>query len=116
MKHTTVMIEEETLLELNQLAGERSTSASQLVREALAEYVLAAALRAAFSKAAPCFYRHRRRPNGSQRAQEELLAQHTDPDGGRTDGGPGRYRHLACFGQPARCKPPGRGSAALIVT
>ena len=36
------MIEEETLLELSQIADERNVSASQLVTEALAESVVAA--------------------------------------------------------------------------
>ena len=42
MKRTTIMIDEETLLELGRIADERNVSASQLVREALAEYVVAA--------------------------------------------------------------------------
>ena len=69
MKRTTIMIEEETLLELSQIADERNVSASQLVREALAEYVLAARSEAAFSATAPFLYRHRRRPGGPQRAR-----------------------------------------------
>ena len=68
MKRTTVMIDEETLLELSQIADERNVSASQVVREALAEYVLVARSEQRFSAAAPLVYRHRRRPSGSQRA------------------------------------------------
>ena len=37
MKRTTIMIDEEILLELGQIADERNVSASQLVREALEE-------------------------------------------------------------------------------
>ncbi len=42
MKRTTIMVDEGTLLELGQIADERGTSASQLIREALAEYVVVA--------------------------------------------------------------------------
>ena len=62
MKRTTIMIEEETLLELSQIADERNVSASQVVREALAEYVLAARAEAAFRAITPLLYRHWRRP------------------------------------------------------
>ena len=45
MKRTTIMVDENTLLELSQIADERSVSASQVIREALAEYVVAARAR-----------------------------------------------------------------------
>lgn len=40
MKRTTIMIEPDVLYDLQQLAQERSVSTSQLIREALATYVI----------------------------------------------------------------------------
>jgi hypothetical protein len=82
MKRTTVMIEEETLLELNQLAGERSTSASQLVREALAEYVLAARSEQRSIRPLPSFIGIGEGPTDLSERAEELLAQNTDLERG----------------------------------
>jgi len=82
MKRTTVMIEEETLLELNQLAGERSTSASQLVREALAEYVLAARSEQRSVRPLPTFVGIGEGPTDLSERAEELLAQHTSLERG----------------------------------
>jgi hypothetical protein len=82
MKRTTVMIDEETLLELNQLAGERSTSASQLVREALAEYVLAARSERRSVRPLPAFVGIGEGPTDLSDRAEELLAHHTDLERG----------------------------------
>jgi metal-responsive CopG/Arc/MetJ family transcriptional regulator len=41
MKRTTIMADEDTLLELKAIAQRQSKSTSQVVREALAEYVVA---------------------------------------------------------------------------
>ena len=82
MKRTTVMIEEETLLELNQLAGERSTSASQLVREALAEYVLAARAEGHSERSLPSFIGIGEGPADLSERAEELVAKLTDLENG----------------------------------
>jgi hypothetical protein len=82
MKRTTVMIEEETLLELNQIAGERNTSASQLVREALAEYVLTARAEQRSARPLPSFIGIGEGPADLSGRAEELLAQLTDPESG----------------------------------
>ena len=82
MKRTTVMIDEETLLELNQLAGERSTSASQLVREALAEYVLAARAEGHSERSLPSFIGIGEGPADLSERGEELVAKLTDLENG----------------------------------
>jgi len=41
MKRTTIMADEDTLLELKAIAQRQSKSTSQVIREALAEYVVA---------------------------------------------------------------------------
>jgi len=82
MKRTTVMIEEETLLELNQLAGERRTSASQLVREALAEYVLAARAEGHSERSLPSFIGVGEGPADLSERAEELVVQLTDLESG----------------------------------
>ena len=82
MKRTTIMIEEETLLELSQIADERNVSASQLVREALAEYVLAARSEQRSVRPLPSFVGIGEGPTDLSERAEELLAQHTDLERG----------------------------------
>lgn len=82
MKRTTIMIEEETLLELNQLASERDTSASQLVREALAEYVLAARADQRSPRPLPSFIGLGEGPADLSTRAEDFMAQLTDLERG----------------------------------
>jgi hypothetical protein len=78
MKRTTIMIEEETLLELSQIADERNVSASQVVREALAEYVLAARVEGHSERSLPSFVGIGEGPADLSERAEELVAQLTD--------------------------------------
>ena len=82
MKRTTMMIDEETLLELSQIADERNVSASQLVREALAEYVLAARAEQRSERPLPSFIGIGEGPADLSERAEELLAQLTDLERG----------------------------------
>jgi hypothetical protein len=82
MKRTTIMIEEETLLELNQIAGERNTSVSQLVREALAEYVLAVRSEFRSVQSLPSFVGIGEGPIDLSARSEELLETLTSLESG----------------------------------
>jgi hypothetical protein len=82
MKRTTIMIEEETLLELSQIADERNVSASQLVREALAEYVLPARAEYRSARPLPSFIGIGEGPADLSERAEDLLAQLTDLERG----------------------------------
>jgi hypothetical protein len=82
MKRTTMMIDEETLLELSQIAEERNVSASQVVREALAEYVLVARSEQRSVRPLPSFVGIGEGPADLSEDAEELLAQHTDLESG----------------------------------
>ena len=82
MKRTTMMIDEETLLELSQIADERNVSASQVVREALAEYVLVARSEQRSVRPLPSFIGIGEGPADLSEHAEELLAQHTDLERG----------------------------------
>jgi hypothetical protein len=78
MKRTTMMIDEETLLELNLIADERNVSASQVVREALAEYVLVARSEQRSVRPLPSFTGIGEGPSDLSEHAEELVAQLTD--------------------------------------
>lgn len=82
MKRTTMMIDEETLLELSQIADERNVSASQVVREALAEYVLVARSEQRSVRPLPSFIDIGEGPADLSEHAEELVAQLTDLESG----------------------------------
>ncbi len=82
MKRTTVMIDEETLLELSQIADERNVSTSQVVREALAEYVIVARSEQRSVRPLPSFIGIGEGPADLSARAEALLAQHTDLERG----------------------------------
>jgi hypothetical protein len=82
MKRTTIMIEEETLLELSQIADERNVSASQVVREALAEYVLIARSEQRSVRPLPSFIGISEGPADLSESAEEFVAQLTDLESG----------------------------------
>lgn len=82
MKRTTVMVDESTLLELGQIADERGTSASQLIREALAEYVIAARSDPRAVRPLPSFVGVGEGPADLSARAEELLEQLTSLERG----------------------------------
>lgn len=82
MKRTTIMVDEGTLLELSQIADERGTSASQLIREALAEYVIAIRSSQHDARPLPSFVGISEGPIDLSARAEELLKQLTSPEDG----------------------------------
>ena len=82
MKRTTIMVDEGTLLELGQIADERGTSASQLIREALAEYVVAARSDQRAIRSLPSFVGIGEGPADLSVRAEELLEQLTSLERG----------------------------------
>ena len=82
MKRTTIMVDEGTLLELGQIADARGTSASQLIREALAEYVVVARSDQRAMRALPSFVGIGEGPTDLSARAEELLEQHTSLEHG----------------------------------
>lgn len=82
MKRTTIMMDEGTLLELSQIADERGTSASQLIREALAEYVVTARAETRSLRALPSFVGIGEGPADLSTRAEELLTQLTSSEKG----------------------------------
>lgn len=82
MKRTTIMVDEGTLLELSQIADERGTSASQLIREALAEYVVAARADQQATRPLPSFVGIGEGPADLSARAEELLEQLTSLEHG----------------------------------
>lgn len=82
MKRTTVMVDEGTLLELGQIADERGTSASQLIREALAEYVVTARSDQRATRSLPSFVAIGEGPADLSARAEELLEQLTSHERG----------------------------------
>lgn len=82
MKRTTIMVDESTLLELSHLADERNVSASQLIREALAEYVVAARVAAQPARPLPSFVGVGEGPADLSERSEELLEALTSSEKG----------------------------------
>lgn len=82
MKRTTIMVDESTLLELSQIADERGTSASALIREALAEYVVTARSDQRNVRAIPSFVGVGEGPADLSMRAEELLEQLTSIERG----------------------------------
>ncbi len=82
MKRTTIMVDEGTLLELSQIADERGTSASQLIREALAEYVVTARTNQQAKRSLPSFVGIGEGPVDLSARAEELLEQITSLEHG----------------------------------
>jgi len=72
---------------VGQIADERNVSASQLAREALAEYVFAARSGQRSVLQLPTFVGIGDGPMDLSERAEELLAQHTTSNAGGTDGG-----------------------------
>jgi len=77
MKRTTIMVDEEALLELGQIADERGTSASQVIREALAEYLVAARSEQRAMRPLPSFVGIGEGPTDLSTRAEELVEQYT---------------------------------------
>ena len=82
MKRTTIMVDEGTLLELSQIADERGTSASQLIREALAEYVVTVRTSQQTARLLPSFVGIGEGPADTSARAEELLEQLTSLEHG----------------------------------
>ncbi len=82
MKRTTIMVDESTLLELGQLADERNVSASQLIREALAEYVVTARAAPQPAWPLPSFVGVGEGPTDLSERAEELLEALTSSEKG----------------------------------
>lgn len=82
MKRTTIMVDESTLLELSQIADERGTTTSQLIREALAEYVVAARSSIGSVRPLPSFVGIGEGPADLSVRAEELLTQLTSDEQG----------------------------------
>jgi hypothetical protein len=82
MKRTTIMVDENTLLELSQIADERSVSASQVIREALAEYVVAARAASQTPRVLPSFVGIGEGPADLSARSEEFLEQLTSREHG----------------------------------
>jgi predicted transcriptional regulator len=76
------MIEEETLLELSQIADERNVSASQVVREALAKYVPVARSEQRSVRPLSSFIGSGEGPTDLSERAEELVAHLTDLESG----------------------------------
>lgn len=76
------MVDEEILLELGQIADERGTSASQVIREALADYVTVARSGRRAARPLPSFVGVGEGPADLSTRAEELVEQLADLKGG----------------------------------
>lgn len=82
MKRTTIMADEDLLLELEQIAADQGVSTSQVIREALAAYVVETKTRQAAARALPSFVGIGEGPVDLSERHEELLDELTDPQQG----------------------------------
>ena len=82
MKRTTIMVKEETLLDLAQIAAQRDTSTSQVIREALSQYVAEVRAREAETRPLPSFVGIAKGPADLGERAEAYLEELTDSEQG----------------------------------
>ncbi len=79
MKRTTIIVDEEILLELAQITAGRGLSTSEVIREALAEYVAAGRAGQPANRRLPSFVGIGQGPTDLGQRAEDYLDQLTDP-------------------------------------